>query len=58
MKPLYIVSFVLAGTFVAAANAEWRYYENTDLMDDSKFTLAIPPRVESMNSNKVKYTLT
>lgn len=47
MKPLYIVSFVLAGTFVAAANAEWRYYENTDLMDDSKFTLAISPRVES-----------
>ena len=28
-------------------HAEWRYQENTDLMDDSKFVLALSPQMES-----------
>ena len=38
---------VLAAVFAIAVNAEWRYEESTDLMDDSKFVLALSPQVES-----------
>lgn len=41
------ITAILIGAFAIAVNAEWRYHESTDLMDDSKFSLALSPRVES-----------
>ena len=38
---------MLVATVAASPNAEWRYHESTDLMDDSRAVWALSPQVES-----------
>ena len=38
---------MLVAVIAATPKAEWRYHESTDLMDDSRFVVALSPQVQS-----------